>query len=166
MPSYNQAARAELQACSYCPGDTLDPSFRILVSRPPVKDAIAAIPRDYVKMHVLDNLARGPAGIAQDVIALAIDCRDHCAGHLAKPRSDLSEQLRGTVVQLCEVLLWNHQRVSVTYRTDVQKREHYLVIINPRNRYLPGHHFAKNAVLCVHNKIVAVIQASCSAARN
>jgi hypothetical protein len=55
-----------------------------------VKNAVAGIARNYVKMQVFDNLAGGSAVIAQQIIAVGFHSSEHGLGDFAYPGTDLA----------------------------------------------------------------------------
>jgi hypothetical protein len=105
-------------------------------------------------MQMLNQLASGPAVIAQQIIAVGIHRGGNGPGDPAETRGDLAQKLSRTIMQLFKVLLWNNQSMAVAYGADIEKREHNFIFVNPRNRDLSGHHFAKDAIILAHSDVI------------
>jgi hypothetical protein len=127
----------------------------ILISRPTVKNAVAQIARNYMKMQMLNNLASRSTIIAEHIIAVAIHRRNYRAGDLAEARAYLTQKVRLTIVQLFKMLLRNHQSVTITYWADIQKNKDDIIFKNPRNWNLSGNYLTENTILHAHRDSLA-----------
>jgi len=104
-----------------------------------------------MKMHVLNKLAGGPAGVAEYIITVRIHSGSDGLCDFAQARANTAQKLNRTIVQSREVLLGDKQGVTVANRTDVQKSKNQLVFVNPGNRDMAGYNFAKNTVAGTHS---------------
>jgi hypothetical protein len=101
-------------------------------------------------MQMLNNLARRPAVIAQQIIAVRIHRPADGTGYLADARKDLPQKLCRAIVQMFNMGLGNHQGVAVAYWAVIQKNEDRLILVYPGSRYFPGYDLTENAIIRAH----------------
>src|SRR4030042_3546333 len=140
---------------AYLFGEGLDPAL-VAMSRPLCENAIADFAWYDVEIQIVRDLPGGFAVVAQDVIAVRLDRCGHGPGDPAQPGGRLSHRLRRARINSRAVPLGNHERVAVADGSNVQERQHRLILVHFRDGDLAGHHPAKQT------SIHAVIPPLCS----
>jgi hypothetical protein len=103
-----------------------------------------------MKMQMVNDLACRPSVIAKDVVAVGVHSRRDGAGDFAQPAPDLTEDLRGTIVNPLEMTAGYDKRMAIAYGADIEKRDDSVVFVDFNGRYLPGRYFAENAIGSTH----------------
>lgn len=94
-------------------------------------------------MQVLDQLAGGPAIIAQEIIPVGMHSLADSPGDLSETARNLTEKISRTIVQPLEMLFGDHQRVAAAQRADIQKRKSNFIFVDLRGGYESSYNLAE-----------------------
>src|SRR6188768_3109569 len=100
---------------------------------------------DDVKVHVKHGLVRQRPVVLQDVVVLYAA---HLHDRSAQPRQHATERRGALVAQLVHAghrLLGDHERVTTRERTNIQERQHPIVLVHSMTRNFAAQDFRENA---------------------